>query len=118
MPQSDRVEALQVLPGTLRERLMHLVGQPVVVYLMGVHAHIAACPDIRVDIRVGRRLQGLGVGRPGARLHPVLLQGRTTRWAQGRWPESWFMRESITWQWEWAQMLQPGMSSFHTMPWG
>lgn len=44
MPQSDRVEVLQVLPGTLRERLMQLVGQPVVVYLMGVHAHIAVMP--------------------------------------------------------------------------
>jgi len=44
MPNTDKVEALQVVPGTLRERLMQLVGQPVVVYLMGVHAHLAVMP--------------------------------------------------------------------------
>lgn len=39
MPDSDKIEALQVVPGTLRERLTQLVGQQVTVYLMGVHAH-------------------------------------------------------------------------------
>lgn len=44
MPDNDKVEALQVLPGTLRERLTQLVGQPVTVYLMGVHAQFAVMP--------------------------------------------------------------------------
>lgn len=44
MPDNDKLEALQVLPGTLMERLMQLVGQPVVVYLMGVRAHLAVMP--------------------------------------------------------------------------
>ena len=44
MPESDKLEAMQVMPATLMERLALAVGQPVVVYLMGVHAHIAVTP--------------------------------------------------------------------------
>lgn len=42
----DSIEALQLLPPgtTLRERLSQLVGQPVTVYLKGVHAHLAVMP--------------------------------------------------------------------------
>lgn len=40
MTMNEEFEALQVAPGTLAERLQTLVGMPVTVYLMAVHAKI------------------------------------------------------------------------------